>query len=232
MKTIIDTLFNEIEMESVMTDFGLLYYFKLENTFSYWMIVEIEDLNLVIVNQSNYFTKAKEKLNNEWFDKNANLLILYKQPSFEEIDKDKIIDIEENPYLFKKQVLIYKESEKEKLVEAINESELTFKAFFEIKILSDEIFGKHKSNINNNDFESLLYRLAHKIPFINIKVNQENGLLALTSINDAKVDLSPYKLINDTLTETFFDKTTSDVADLTPDEIYEQLLIVLSQNEN
>ncbi|MFV7235325.1 ABC-three component system middle component 1 [Flavobacterium sp. ZB4R12] len=186
----------------------------------------------MIENQSNYFAKTKELIDNEWFDKNANLLILYKQTNFDEINKNEIIDIEENPYLFKKQVLIYTDSEKQKLVEAIQDSGLNYKQFLEKKALSNQVFEQHKTNINNNNFESLLYRICHKIPFINIKVSQENGLLALTDNNTIKVNSSDFKAINDVLSENVFNESISDIENLSQDEIYEQLTIVLNQDEN
>ncbi|PBJ14365.1 ABC-three component system middle component 1 [Flavobacterium sp. ACN6] len=232
MKTIIDRLLIDIGLESVLSDLGPVYYFKDENVHSYWMVVESSDLSSLLEKQADYFVQAKEKVKNEWFEKNASLLILHKPISLDAVNKDQIIDIEENPYLFKKQVLLYTEEEKEKLIEAINISGLNIRDFIEKKILTEEVFEYHKTSINNNNFESLLYRIAHKIPFVMIKANQVDGLLDLTESNKAKIDDSIYKNLNDTLTLDLFERTKEELIEMPENEIYEQLIIVLNQNGN
>ncbi|MFV7235326.1 hypothetical protein [Flavobacterium sp. ZB4R12] len=44
MKTIINELFSDIGLENQTIDFGTVYYFKDENTHSYWIVIEVEDL--------------------------------------------------------------------------------------------------------------------------------------------------------------------------------------------
>lgn len=233
MESIINSLFEEIGLESQLTEFGKVHYFKEANQFSFWLVIEAPDLGTIIENQPTFFTATKELLKNEWFDKNANLLILYKSDSGSLVEKNRLIDIEENPFLFKKQILVYTESEKEKLLEAITASTLTTKKFFEHKLLSNSIFEQHKTNLNNNDFESLLYRVAHKVPFLNINAVQKNGLSALTEDNDTEViKNSQLKELDNLISEMILDKTFDQVMSISPETIYEKILIVIDKDEN
>lgn len=233
MESIINSLFEEIGLEAQLTEFGKVHYFKEANQFSFWLVIEATDLGTIIENQPNFFTAAKELLKNEWFDKNANLLILYKSVSESSVEKNRLIDIEENPFLFKKQILVYTESEKEKLLEAIADSALTTKKFFEQKLLSNSIFEQHKTNLNNNAFESLLYRVAHKVPFLNINVVQKDGLSALTENNDNEIiKNSQLKELDDLISEMILDKTFDEVMIISPETVYEKILIVIDKDEN
>lgn len=233
MESIINSLFEEVGLEAQLTEFGKVYYFGDANQFSFWLVIETTDLSSIIENQSKFFTVSKELLKNEWFDKNANLLILCESSLESPLDKNQLIDIEENPFLFKKQILFYTENEKQKLLEAITASNLTIKKFFEQKLLSNTIFEQHKTNLNNNAFESLLYRVAHKVPFLNIKVVQKDGLSALTENNNNEVTKnSQLKELDDLISEMILDKTFDEVSAISPEAVYEKILIVISKDED
>ena len=233
MELIINNLFEEIGLQAQQTDFGKVHYFKETNQFSFWLVLETTNLNTVIENQSKFFTTTKELLKSEWFDKNANLLILYKSILGFPVDKNRIIDIEENPFLFKKQILVYTEIEKQKLSEAISNSTLTTKKFFEQKLLSNSIFEQHKTNLNNNDFESLLYRIAHKVPFLNINVAQKDGLSALTENNKNEViKNSSLNELDDLISELILDITSDDVMSISSEAIYDKILILIDKDED
>lgn len=232
MKAIINDVFHDIGLDYQTTEFGSIYYSKQENRYNFWLVIETDDLKLVLENQSSYFETAKEVLKSEWFDKNANLLILYKTDSDFTIDKNQLIEIEENPYLFKKQILIYKSSELQNLSEAIEKSGTTTKKFFETKLMSNTTFEKHKNNVNNNDFESLLYRVAHKIPFLNMKVIQKNGLTALIEDNNVEIGKSSYIELDEIISEIILNKALEDLANLDREELYIKFKSIIDQNEN
>ncbi|MDM1445130.1 hypothetical protein HX056_17780 [Myroides odoratimimus] len=77
MKTIINNLFSQFDLSLIELEIGSLYKFEDNNKKSYWLIIESNNLNNIIENQADYFEKSKEKINDEWFDKNVNLLILH-----------------------------------------------------------------------------------------------------------------------------------------------------------
>lgn len=231
MITIINNLFSQLGLVNSELEIGSLYTFEDINKKTYWLIIETDNLNNVIENQSNYFEQAKNRINNEWFDKNVNLLVLHKVENFDNIQSS-VLNIEEDPYLFKKQIILYKDTERENLNRAIEAEENTIKNFIENKILDEAIFKIHKENINNNDYESLLYRLAHKIPFIKLNIIQENGLEALTDNNTQKIESGSYGQLNRFIEQNFFHRNMESIDEMESDTIYDLLLNTLSPDEN
>lgn len=231
MITIINNLFSQLGLVNSELEIGSLYTFEDINKKTYWLIIETDNLNNVIENQSNYFEQAKNRINNEWFDKNVNLLVLHKVENFDNIQSS-VLKIEEDPYLFKKQVILYKDTERENLNRAIEAEENTIKDFIENKILDEAIFKIHKENINNNDYESLLYRLAHKIPFIKLNIIQENGVEALTDNNTQKIESGSYGQLNRFIEQNLFRRNMESIDEMESDTIYDLLLNTLNPDEN
>lgn len=231
MITTINNLFSQLGFINSELEIGFLHAFEDINKRTYWLIIETDNLSNVIENQSNYFEQARNRINNEWFDKNVSLLILHKVEDFDN-NQSLVLEIEENPYLFKKQVILYREIERENLNRAIEAEENTIKNFIENKILDEAIFKIHKENINNNDYESLLYRLAHKIPFIKLNIIQENGLEALTDNNTQKIESGSYGQLNRFIEQNFFHRNMESIDEMESDTIYDLLLNTLSPDEN
>lgn len=231
MITIINNLFSQLGLVNSELEIGSLYTFENINKKTYWLIIETDNLNNVIENQSNYFEQAKNRINNEWFDKNVNLLVLHKVENFDNV-QSLVLKIEEDPYLFKKQIILYKDTERENLKSAMEAEENTIKDFIENKILDEAIFKIHKENINNNDYESLLYRLAHKIPFIKLNIIQENGLEALTDNNTQQIESGSYVQLNNFIEQNLFRRNIESIEEMESNTIYDLLLNTLNLNEN
>lgn len=231
MKTIINSIFSQLGLINTELEIGSFYSFDDINKKSYWLIIETDNLINVIVNQANYFEEAKKIINNEWFDKNVNLLILHRVENFENF-QSLVLEIEEDPYLFKKQIVLYNDSEVEKLNQALVQQQQNIKGFIENKILEEEVFKKHKENINNNDYESLLYRLVHKIPLINLNIVQENGLDALTDNNRQKIESGSFGSLNNLINQNFFNRDVENIDEMNADIIYDILLPTLNSDEN
>lgn len=231
MESIINNLLNQIGLINKKLNFGVLHSYVDENKHSYWLVIVADDLTKIVEKQSEYFNLAKEVANNEWFDKNVSMLIIHKVENFDNI-QDLVIEVEENPYLFKKQIILYKEIEVKKLNEAIELKESTIKDFIEDKILDENTFKKHKENINDNDYESLLYRLAHKMPFIRLNITQENGLETLTDKNKQKIETGSFEGLNNYVNHTFFNRSIESIDQMESDTLYNLLLSTLSRDEN
>lgn len=231
MKTIISELFSQLGLINRQSEVGFLYTFEDISKKSYWIIIETDNLENIIENQSIYFEKSKKVINDEWFDKNANLLILHKVEDFNSIQRT-LLEIEENPYLFKKQIILYKESEVENLQKAIVSEESIIKDFIESKILDESIFKIHKESINNNSYHSLLYRLAHKIPLIKLNISQDDNLGALTDSNTQKIEAGSFVEINRFIEQIFFNRNIESLDEMESDTVYELLLNTLNPNEN
>lgn len=231
MKTIINNIFSQLGLSNKELEIGSLYSYDDINKKAYWLIIETDNLINVIENQANYFEEAKKMINNEWFDKNVNLLILHRVENFENF-QSLVLEIEEDPYLFKKQIILYNDSEVEKLNQALEQQQQNIKGFIENKILEEEVFKKHKENINNNDYESLLYRLVHKIPLINLNIVQENGLDALTDNNRQKIESGSFGSLNNLIDQNFFNRDVENIDEINSDIIYDILLPTLNSDEN
>lgn len=231
MKTIINSLFSQLGLVKSKLETGSLFAFEDINKKNYWLIIEVDNLNNVLENQSKYFEQAKGRVNNEWFDKNVNLLILHRVEHFNNI-QHLVLEIEENPYLFKKQIILYKETECDSLNKATQLEEITIKDFIERKILDESVFKEHKDKTNNNNYESLLYRLAHKIPFIKLNIKKEDNLEALTDSNTQKIESGLYKELNRFLEQNLFNRNIENIDEMKSDTIYDLLLNTLSSDEN
>ncbi|WP_353150382.1 ABC-three component system middle component 1 [Chryseobacterium sp.] len=230
MITIINNLLLQLELLSTPLEFGLLYSFKNSTKKSYWLVTEEENLTTVIDKQSDYFEQCRGILNNEWFDKNANLLILHKVDEINEKIHQQVLKVEEDPYLLKKQVLLYKDTEVEKLNEILNTENITLKEFLDQNLLIDKVYEIHKNQINNNNWESLIYRIAQKIPIIRLNISRSNGLSVLIEENKQKVDVGNYKEINSLLENIFFQKSSEEILEIDNDLIFN--LLNGKENEN
>ncbi|MFV0217168.1 hypothetical protein OBJ92_09020 [Empedobacter falsenii] len=231
MITIIKDLFIQSGLIEQQIEIGSIFTFEDADRKSYWLIIETERLDEVINNQAKYFEESKRLINNEWFDKNVSLLILHNVVNFNNI-QDLVMNIEEDPYLFKKQVILYKESEYQNLVKILELEDISIKDFLENKLLEESTFKVHKENINNNSYESLLYRLSHKIPIINLSIKQEDNLEALTTDNKEKIVSRSLDNINDIIEQDIFNRDLENIKLINSDEIYDLLLTTLSTDEN
>lgn len=231
MKTIINNLFSQFGLNRIELEIGFLYTFEDVYKKSYWLIIEVDNLKNVIENQSIFFEQAKNEINNEWFDKNVSLLILHKVENFDNVQSS-VIDVEENPYLFKKQIILYKNSECEKLSRAIELEETSIKDFIENKILDESVFKEHKDRTNNNDYESLLYRIANKVPFINVNTKKEDNLEALTDSNTKKIESGNYGELNRFLEQNLLNRNIENIEKMNSDTIYNLLLNTIISDED
>lgn len=231
MHELINTLFDELGLIRTDLEAGSLYNFEDINKKTFWLIIETGNLNNVINNQSDYFEEAKNRMNSEWFDKNVNLLILHRVDIIDN-NPSLLIEIEENPYLFKKQVILYKEIEIENLKRLIETENSSIKEFIENKILDETIFKIHKESVNNNDYESLLYRLAHKIPIIKLNIMQQNALEGLIENNLQKIESVSHVELNRLIEQNIFTRDMESIAEMEPDTIYDLLLNTLNPDEN
>jgi hypothetical protein len=203
-----------------------LNIFALMGQYNYWVIICRDSIDNIQEEQIDLFIKAKEIVNKPQFDKNANLLILYKVAKIEEINRDISLQIEEDPFQFKKSVIYYTTEELSSLVQTIGERDVV--TFIESAMLEEEVFTKHKSAFDNNKFESLLYRITHKIPFVKINIARTNNLESLEAINRAAVGES---ILNDTLESDLFLVSNEELNAMSSEDVLEKLKTII-QNEN
>jgi hypothetical protein len=226
MIDLIDRIFQDAGLEKKGELDLNIYGYK--NRKNYWIIIHCEDAELekIIENQVDLFITAKATIQDPSFDKNANLLILYRAKSLTQLNVDLLLRIEENPYHLKKNVLYYTEEERINLNKVIEGSSPL--NTLESMILDEKIFESHKNSFDKNNFESLVYRMAIKIPFIKINATQVNNLKSLEDLNNRSLEDST---LNELLLSDFFTLEDGEFTGMTNEEVFEKLKTILP-NEN
>jgi hypothetical protein len=220
MINIISKIFKERNHEEIeSSDFKI---FSLKEKHNYWVVISRNNLTKIKEEQTILFLKAKEVINQPQFDKNANLLVLYNISNTEDANKDAILQTEEDPFHFKKSVIYYTTEELNKLSELIGTSNIT--SAIETLILKEDVFTKHKSAFDANEYQSLLYRIVHKIPFIQINIAQVNNLQSLEEINKNAIGQNS---LNDILEKELFVLTSDELAVITNENLLEKLKTIL-----
>lgn len=225
MINLISKIFEEAGLEEKgNADFKI---YGLREQQNYWVIVQYEDdVANVVDQQIELFVKAKEIVQHSAFDKNANLLVLNKIKTISNIKTDILLQIEENPYHFKKSILYYTEEEFKNLSDAIGN--LPTLSTIESMILTEKIFEQHKLYFDANNVESLVYRMAIKIPFIKMNITQTNNLKSLEEINTNSLENNQF---NDLLVQSFLTLSDEDFSTVTTEAIINKLKTVL-RDEN
>lgn len=226
MIDLITKIFQEAKLQEIEnSDFKIFGYKDRKN---YWTIIQRngEEIAKIIEQQAEIFIDSKKIIQDPTFDKNANLLILIEVDSLENLNADLLLKIEENPYHFKKNILYYTNEEKANLIQAIGESKILGK--IESMILDEKIFEVHKQQFDKNNFESLIYRMSIKIPFIKINARQTNNLKSLEEINNRSVQNNP---LNELLSKEFFFISDEDFNEISEERAFEKLISLLP-NEN
>lgn len=225
MINLISKIFEEAGLEEKGNSEIKIYALREQQ--NYWVIVQYDDdVDKVIAQQIDLFVQAKEIIQNPAFDKNANLLVLNKVKTISSIKSESLLQAEENPYHFKKSILYYTEDELKNLSDAIGD--LPALSTIESMILTENTFEQHKVHFDDNKLESLLYRMAIKIPFIRINITQTNNLKSLEEINKKSLENNKF---NDLLERSFFTLSDEEFTILTDEDILKKLKTV-SPDEN
>lgn len=136
----------------------------------YWIISYDFDIN----NQEKLFKNIHrtEIAEDPTFNKNLSLLFVKKMDNIDlsTIDES-IIDIENDPYYFKKYVLAYTQESSQQLFKLLSE-DFSGISLSDIMMMS-ESFKKLQEEKSFGPYH-LLYSLAHKIPFLTMDIKPKN----------------------------------------------------------
>ena len=154
-------------------EFGYLY--KLlpgANKEVYWLVSN-KGIDSVLDKQSEYFNICKQDIEKESFEKNCNLLVVEKIDSLKDNSRlfSQILDIEEDPYIFRKYILYFTEDELAELGDLIKKER--FNSFITNNASEASFFDEYKNSDTMFSGYSLLYRLMIKLPFLEIKSREE-----------------------------------------------------------
>jgi len=218
MKNLIRSLFNHHHFELTELDFGDLYTSSDDRKY-YWLVIEQNDASKVLELQDEWFEKCKEQIDSKEFDKNTSLLILANNDK-NEIKKQEILLIEEDPFQFKKYVLLLTSDSLKHLIEQTENG----KPEKILNLIVDEtVFNDYKLKYYEYNWRHLLYHLAQKLPFlkINVEVNQDLDNLFF----EAKKSLDKNELLDysEFIEKQYEDGFMTEIDNLDLDELIELL---------
>lgn len=227
MKEYIYDLFTQLGFQALRYEAIDLFTFTEESDKKvYWAVVEWENLEQ-IAEQSAIFSSCRELVNQPEIDKNLSLVILIKLNDIDRINaaKSAIIKVEENPYYFKKYVLHYADTEYEQI--KTQQGEKTVLEFLTQQIVSADCFKTYKNEYRATIWQSLVYRLALKLPFLPVTIKTNKGLASLFEDNQLKVASKNLKMLDDHLSGQFAELTSKQIEEQSADDILNKLIPII-----
>lgn len=219
MQTIVSSLFKSCGFCSQEINDNLLFYNDTDRKFSAWLITFPKDISDILDNQAVMFESCKKACLNPAIDKNISMLVVWDTGGDIELPtlKDKIINIEENPYYFKKYVLYYSGQELQTFRKEMGTEDI--KDFIDANVCLSDIFKAYQSDAKKQSWQALLYRIIIKLPFLNVNIDSTQEIdslsnninheldkkklsdfnkLVFNSISDIKIldDVEPSKLLD------------------------------------
>lgn len=170
MNKFITELFKQFNYE-VIDEAGDISFFKHINYKDFWIIVnavnafKLEDQETIAGKAKTIFAQYKEA------EKNTSLLVLLQVEQTSEGILDDIVEIENDPFYFKKYVLAYTKSSKEAI------EQYSIKNFSSI-LMQPRNFQALKNEAEVSDPYHLLYSIAHKLPFLMTDVQMQDTSLS------------------------------------------------------
>jgi hypothetical protein len=172
----------------------------------FFIITSISEQEFLRIDEKLYFGEVLKELKKldiyeSEMDKNTSLLLLVEvnnNSAFEDSVKAKVLQVEENPYFFKKYVLEYKKMHSEKLYQLLDGEDVDIEKKVEELIVDSSDFRSYKLNVSNYPEYELLMRIMMKVP-----------IFAFNIPDNSSVESISYRVINDV-----GDEILEDVRDL------------------
>ena len=172
MNKFITKLFDQFNYK-LIDEAGDISFFKHINYKDFWIIVNAVD-TFKLEDQETIAGKAKTTIFDQYkeAEKNTSLLVLLQVEQISEGILDAIVEIENDPFYFKKYILAYTKSSKEAIEQYSIEN-------FSSILMQPQNFQALKDEAEVSDPYHLLYSIAHKLPFLMTDVQvQDTSLLS------------------------------------------------------
>lgn len=172
MNEFITKLFNQFNYKLIDAADDISF-FKHINYKDFWIIVNAMDA-FKLEDQETIAEKAKTTIFDQYkeAEKNTSLLVLLQVEQISEGIPDAIVEIENDPFYFKKYILAYTKSSKEAIEQYSIEN-------FSSILMQPENFQALKDEAEVSGPYHLLYSIAHKLPFLMTDVQvQDTSLLS------------------------------------------------------
>ncbi|WP_415717013.1 ABC-three component system middle component 1 [Maridesulfovibrio sp.] len=171
--------FNVVE---VGMDDSFILYSRAGSRTEYWCLVECP-LDGFLERQAEIYDKCIRGCPDREIAKNASLLLVHKGV-YSALCRE-IQTIEEDQYWFKKHVLCYTDDSLASLLDNLG-NENTLGQI--VSLVADRsIFSYYKDNSNSESWQSLLYRIVLKIPFVQVDSEGDGVVPCLDEIADSNV---------------------------------------------
>ena len=199
------------------------------NKMSFWLVIQEANLDSLLDKQLTLFSDCKKVCQHSSLEKNLSMLVLWDTGGNLDLKtmKRKVMALEEDPYFFKKYVLYSSSSERHGLNEVVGDQDIH--EFIKSKIASQEIFSQYKENPISQNWQSLLYRIAIKTPFVEIDIEPSEGLNSLFENNKEKIEAAKDKTLvafDQLLYNKFKSRTSDNIKEIDAKAILSELLIM------
>lgn len=229
MNELISKIFSERFIEK-KNEFGFLYELNEKDKKEFWFVFAGDIKNVVNI-QGDILQKCKEVNNDKTLEKNISLLVLWNTGG--QIDestlKREIMKLEENPFHFKKYVLYYSQREVDELKNVLDLNDVV--KSISKNIISNDVFNEYKKGPLKQSWQSLLYRIAIKIPFIPILIEPASNFESLISLNKKSLKSSNLDEVNDLLFAIINKYTIDQISDkkFDSENLYNELLPFINE---
>lgn len=183
MIEVIKQLFEGSGFARKKSDFGHLFNRVDCQKKDFWGVVSFDNITTFLEDQNRILNQCSEVYADPALLKNLSMIILWKTDGTIPLNslKRSVMQIEEDAFFFKKYVLYYSSSELKGLVAELGDQPAL--AFLQTKLTSTDFFQEYKKEPFSQNWQSLAYRIAVKLPFLSI-VPEDNS--SLSSLEDKK----------------------------------------------
>ncbi|MEJ6979753.1 ABC-three component system middle component 1 [Pedobacter sp. P351] len=165
----------------------MLYHRTAEGLKKEFWVVLTQDCEDVLREQSQLYKSCKKLNDQPELDKNISLIIPMRVEDEAQCKslKSDTLRIEEDVYFFKKHVLIYSNRELSDFRELQGDKQTN--DYLTKVITQQSCFEVYKVDPRKLQWQSLVYRVANKIPFIQLKIKVTKDLTSLYDLKSEKV---------------------------------------------
>ena len=119
-------------------------------------------------------------------------------------------------------MLYYTDAEYQQLL--VNKGDKSELEFITYQITHVDCFKVYKANPQDLNWQSLVYRMTLKFPFIPVPIKTNKGLASLFEDNKVKLATKRFTELDDKLVELYNPMAINEINNLTPSEILAKLI--------
>lgn len=204
-----DTISFEFSRDSKSVNYEVTPFISLDYPMQAVLVVCVNNSELSNVSNNEFLKKLavafrKQNFHQSDMDKNTTLIIKSLRDDQESVNLSAKVQIEDNPYYFKKYVFSYSKVEEKHAIDFViekkksdNGSELVSN-IIQKYLFSTDMFTKYKNNADDAATYKYFSELSIKIPFLPLEVTTSSEILTVDQIlcKNKKYDEAKIKKIN------------------------------------